>query len=115
MFFFVVADAAWFESVPTQVIQPDGTMMDVLVTGDEFHSWYHDEFGYTIIKDEITGYYSWASTSKYGTLVPTIYPVHLYSPQSKGLSPHANISNEVYFYRLQSENHNAVKKMILMK
>ena len=34
---------AWINQYPCAIEQVDGTKILVLLTGDEFHSWYHDE------------------------------------------------------------------------
>ena len=31
--------AAWLDNVPVSVQQPDGTVLELFVTGDEFHRW----------------------------------------------------------------------------
>ena len=94
-FLFVGLQAAWLENLPSQITQPDGTTIDVLLTGDEFHNWVHNEDGFTIIQDDVTGYWCWARAEN-GNLISTGYPVHLNNPISLGLSPKENISVESY-------------------
>ena len=87
--------SAWLNDVPHNLTQPDGTVINVLTTGDEFHHWPHNENGFTIIQDAVTGFWCWAKAEN-GDLISTGYPIHLHSPESLGLSPKENISNERY-------------------
>ena len=91
-------NAAWIDNLPSRLTQPDGTVIDVLLSGDEFHSWAHDENGFTIIPDRDTGYYCWAipSPTRSGDVESSGYPIHLHTPQSLGLEPRINISEELY-------------------
>jgi len=87
--------SAWLDNVPNKLTQPDKTIIDVLFSGDEFHNWVHDKDHYTMIRDDKTGYVCWA-ISQDGDLVSTGKPVHLHTPQSLGLKPRENISEERY-------------------
>lgn len=100
IFSFVSLDlrAAWLDNVPNQLTQPDGNVIDVLFSGDEFHNWAHDKDYYTIIQDEKTGYWCWAQAVD-GDLVSTGKAIHLTTPQSLGLNPRENISNERYLQK----------------
>lgn len=56
----VLASAAWsgaayLENVPQTIRQPDGTVLHLLATGDEFTSWLHDEAGFLIVRDPADG------------------------------------------------------------
>jgi len=86
---------AWIDNVPNQLTQPDGTVLDVFYSGDEYHNWPHDKDNYTMIIDTKTGYVCWAIEEN-GDLVSTGKPVHLYTPQSLNISPRENISAERY-------------------
>jgi len=99
--FTIGLSAAWIENVPNQLEQPDGTIIDVWYTGDEFHNWAHDENKYSIVQDEQTGYWCWAKSMN-GHLVSTSFPTHLYNPESLGLIPGENISKEVYLQKRQA-------------
>jgi len=97
--------SAWINDVPNQLTQPDGTVIDVLYSGDEFHCWPHDKDGYTMIIEVDTGNICWA-VEKDGDLVSTGNPVHLFTPQSLGLSPSQNISESRYLQKRQAiESH----------
>ena len=92
---FVHLQSAWFDNLPCQIRQPDGTVVNVLQSGDEFHNWVHDVNGYTMIKDQFTGYWCWALLGN-GDLISSGYPIHQQNAQSRGLSPGINISAEKY-------------------
>ena len=101
--FFVEIHGAWLNNVPTELVQPDGTVVDAFASGDEFHNWAHDEDYFTIIQDPNTGYWCWAIAED-GMLVSTGYPIHLHTPQSLNLSPRENISEENYLAISRSAN-----------
>ena len=70
--------AAWFDSLPYTVTQPDRSTIECFVSGDEFFNWLHDDAGYTIIVGDDGFYY-------YGTVegeivVPTAYRVNSVNP-----------------------------------
>jgi hypothetical protein len=44
--------AAYQENLPQRVVQPDGSELELLASGDEFFSYLHDANGYTIIQGE---------------------------------------------------------------
>ena len=83
MFNFVSVNiyAAWVENMPGQITQPDGTKINVLFSGDEFHNWVHDTDGYTIVQDPATGFWCWAVAVN-GDLVSTGEPMHLNNPST---------------------------------
>ena len=106
---FVNVNAAWLEDIPARITQPDGTVIEVLRSGDEFHNWIHDERGFTIVQDHDTGFWCWAVNEGHrlvpeqisewqlaGELVSTGYAIHLYEPVLLGISPRENISDERY-------------------
>ncbi|MCL2064524.1 MAG: M6 family metalloprotease domain-containing protein [Candidatus Cloacimonetes bacterium] len=103
MIFFVIVisfgstnlHAVWVNNRAVQLTQPDGTVLDLLITGDEFHRRVHNADGYTIIQDRNTGYWTWAMLEN-DNLVPSSYPVHRFSPRDLGIEPGINISNERY-------------------
>ena len=89
--------SSWYDNIPNSLEQPDGTIVDVLYSGDNIHQFPHDENGFTIIQDPITGYWCWAIASE-GLLESTGYPIHLHSPESLGINPYENISEERYLH-----------------
>ena len=49
------AYAAPIAGVPVTVTQPDGTVLNLFASGDEFYNWLHDGEGYTVIQDPDSG------------------------------------------------------------
>jgi M6 family metalloprotease-like protein len=90
--------AVWMDKFPSQLTQPDGTKLDIFLSGDEFHNWVSDDSGFTIIQDPQTGYWCWAmhSPSSPDVIMSSGYPVHLHSPENLGLQPYINISVQRY-------------------
>ncbi|MDD2360409.1 MAG: hypothetical protein PHE66_08210 [Syntrophaceticus schinkii] len=87
--------SAWLNDVPTTVTQPDGSVLECLASGDEFHNWLHDREGYTIIPHPKTAYYVYLE-KKDGELVAGSAIAGRDNPRSFGIAPHLNISKEQY-------------------
>ncbi len=85
--------AGYLHRIPVTVQQPNGTLVHCFATGDEFHSWLHDENNYTIIQDDASRYYVFA-TLKVGQLTPTSFLPGRDDPARAGLIPGANIAPE---------------------
>jgi len=88
-------NSAWVNNHPSKLEQPDGTIIDVLLSGDEYHNWAHDINYYTIIQDPKTGFWCWGKAVD-GDVESTGYPVHLYSIDGLGINPGDNISELKY-------------------
>lgn len=104
-FFFVslffVSQAAYFENVPRQLIQPNGDTLNCFATGDEYYHWLHDANGYTIVQNASTGYFVYAN--KVGNkLVPTSFIPNKINPASVGLRPGINISAQQHRQKRES-------------
>ena len=95
---FIPLYGAWLENIPGEIVQPDGTVIEVLLSGDEFHNWAHDENGYTIIRDTETGFWCWAIEDS-GDLISSGYPVHLYLARDLNIPARANISEDNYLLK----------------
>ena len=52
--------AAPLYNIPQTLIQPDNTEINCFASGDEFFNYCHDADGYLIIKNDETGYYTYA-------------------------------------------------------
>ena len=50
---------AYFENVPHTLVQPNGEVLEVFITGDEFFNKIHDKDGYTIVQ-RADGWYCYA-------------------------------------------------------
>lgn len=91
--------ASWVSRQPYQIVQPDGTAIECLVSGDEFFNWLHDEAGYTIIQ-AADGYYYYAVKDK-DNLIPSSFLVGAVDPASVGLQPNVRIGKAEYNRRRQ--------------
>ena len=87
--------SAWFNDIPTTLTQPDGSVLECLASGDEFHNWLHDREGYTIMHHPKTGFYVYAEKMG-GELVAGTAIAGRDNPRSFGIAPHLNISKEQY-------------------
>ena len=87
--------AAWLSDLEFEVTQPDGTVLSLFVTGDEFYRRVHNSEGFSIIQDRDTDFWCWAIVEN-DELVSTGYPVHLTTPQSLNLQPNQSISGSKY-------------------
>jgi len=91
--FFSYVEAAYLENVPQTLVQPDGSRLHCLASGDEFTNWLHDSGSYTIIQNPVTGYYVYA-VMKGNELAPSEYVAGRVDPASVGLVKGVNISAE---------------------
>ena len=94
VFSFILLNAANFSFLEHQVTQPDGTVIECYVSGDEFFNWIHDEDGYSIVKGS-DGYYYYA-TKKEGIIVPSGYRVKSVNPGNVGIKKWIKISSDQY-------------------
>lgn len=85
-FVFVSLSAILVENKSTQYIQPDGTKLSLLVSGDEYYHRVHDKEGYTILKDPQTGYAVYAIPDR-ETIRASQYKVGEVDPAGLGISP----------------------------
>lgn len=107
--FFIPAflQASYVENQPYQIQQPDGTVIDCFVSGDEYFNWLHDANGYTIVQAE-DGYYYYGIQS--GELVvPSVYKVNIVNPEAIQLRKWVKISKEEYqrrkeYYTVNQDN-----------
>ena len=87
----VIVFGAYLENVPITVTQPDGTILNLFATGDEYYNWLHDENGYTVVINPKTKYYCYAILKK-DELVASYGIVGKANPLKMGLKPKINIS-----------------------
>ncbi|HPN40697.1 MAG TPA: M6 family metalloprotease domain-containing protein [Candidatus Cloacimonadota bacterium] len=89
-----LGQASYVNKLPMRVVQPDGSELDLLASGDEYHNWLHDESGFTIIPSD-TGWYCYAEAD--GEAVkPSELIVGQADPATHGLKPGTNISSRLY-------------------
>jgi M6 family metalloprotease-like protein len=79
-----VSEAAFLRNVPQTVTQPDGTVLHLLATGDEYYNRLHDASGFTIVRDPETGYLVYAIRVD-GRLEPSGLVVGRDDPAAAGL------------------------------
>lgn len=80
------AVAAPLRNVPVPDVQPDGTRIDLWVTGDEAYRHVTDARGFTVLRDPVSGWRVYADLRQ-GQLVPTGLAVGLDDPVVAGLVP----------------------------
>jgi M6 family metalloprotease-like protein len=85
--------SAPLEYVPVSVIQPDGAVLNIFASGDEFYNWLHDKDFFTIVQDNKTGYYVYASLEN-NKIVSTHFIVGRVNPAYTGLLPGVSISSD---------------------
>lgn len=81
-----VASAAFLRDVPQTLTQPDGTVVNLLASGDEYYNWLHDARGFVVIRDPATGYLVYA-VKRDGALAASEHVVGGSDPQVLGLEP----------------------------
>ncbi len=91
--------AAYQENLPQKVVQPDGSVLELLASGDEFFSFLHDANGYTIIQGA-DGYYYYAIRES-EKVVASAYRVDSHDPATLGLEKKVRISPELYRKRVE--------------
>ena len=88
------AGAANFSFLPYSVKQPDGTVINCFVSGDEYFNWLHDQDGFTIIQAD-DGYFYYGETAG-DIVIPTKFQVGVVNPLQAGLAKWAKISLKEY-------------------
>jgi len=101
--------AAYQENIPQQVVQPDGSVLSLLASGDEFFSFLHDADGYTIIQGKDGFYYYAIRESE--NIVASSYRVGQHDPSSLGLEKRVRISPELYRKRVEEFNAHVDKSL----
>jgi M6 family metalloprotease-like protein len=81
-----------------QVVQPDGEVLELLASGDEFYNYLHDSDGYTIMQHPETGYFVYAAELR-GELTISDNIVGNSDPADLGIRPHLRISKAEYLER----------------
>ncbi|MCL2167996.1 MAG: M6 family metalloprotease domain-containing protein [Lentimicrobiaceae bacterium] len=66
---------AYLENVPTQLVQPNGEVLNLFTTGDEFYRRVHDADGYSIVPGEDGWYYYAIYDAVTDELVPSQFIV----------------------------------------
>jgi len=82
---------AYFRFHPLSLSQPDGTVLELFASGDEYYNWVHDKDGYTV-RQNSEGIYVYMQMGSRDELVFTDHVVGKDDPAEKKLQPWANIS-----------------------
>ncbi len=82
----LMAFAANFSDLPSEVTQPDGSVLYLLSSGDEYANWLHDANGYTVIQSPADGYYYYATRSN-GEPSASVYRYGSADPAAVGIEP----------------------------
>jgi M6 family metalloprotease-like protein len=85
--------SAPLKNVPLKLVQPDGTILNVFASGDEFYNWVHDKDDFTIVIDKSTGYYVYA-VKQNDELLPSAYIVGRVNPNFTNLEKGVNYSDK---------------------
>lgn len=78
--------AAPLRDVPQIVTQPDGTVLHLLASGDEYYNWMHDEKNLVILRNAETGWLEYAVRLN-GRLVPSGIVVGRGDAEAAGIEP----------------------------
>ncbi|MCX6153691.1 MAG: hypothetical protein NT007_05995 [Candidatus Kapabacteria bacterium] len=93
--------AAYRDFIPTTMKQPNGMIIHVFASGDEYYNWLHDITGYTIVQNHSNGYYVYAN-SQNGEVVASNQVVGEINPETLGIPKWIKISKEKYLLRRQT-------------
>jgi len=85
--------AAPFQKLPYTIKQPNGTLIECFVSGDEFFNWIHDNDGYPIIKGSDNYYYYAVLSGE--TFVASQFIVGEHLPNSVGIVKMQDIDNNI--------------------
>lgn len=92
--------AANFTDLPTPEVQPDGSVLELWASGDEFANRLHDAEGYTVMQSPTDGYYYYALRLE-GEPAPSSWRADSSNPRALGLEPGINISPQRYRDKVQ--------------
>lgn len=84
--------AAYIDKMPIQLKQPNGKVFACFTSGDEFYNWVHDKDGYTIVQNQLTGYYCYAILAG-EDLIASKYIVGVTDPKLTDLKPNVKMSS----------------------
>lgn len=110
--FVLLANTAPFKFLPYTLKQPDGSIIECFVSGDEYFNWTHDAEGYSIIKGS-DGYYYYAQKSN-EKIKASSFRVNDVNPNEVHLEKWVKISKDQYLkkrkaYEVPANKRKAVK------
>jgi M6 family metalloprotease-like protein len=92
----LLAFGIYLENVPTQLVQPNGEILNLFITGDEFYRTVHDSDGYSIVQGEDGWYYYALYDAANDELVPGEFVVETNRTVSLPMPKRLTISQEKY-------------------
>ncbi len=98
--------AAPFIKLPYSIKQPNGTIIECFMSGDEFFNWIHDDDGYPIIKGADNYYYY--AVLKNDLFVASEYIVGEHSPSITGIKKMQDIDNNVVKKIIKQRRNNLI-------
>lgn len=87
--------AAPFRNLHVPFVQPDGTRVVVVGTGDEFYAEFETADGYSVVFDPVLRAYCFAELSADGSLTSSGHQIHLADPVRLGIKKYLRMSGEV--------------------
>jgi len=93
---YFVTFGAYLENVPTQLVQPNGEVLNLFITGDEFYRNVHDSEGYSIVPGDDGWYYYAMYDAALDELVPSTYRVTMSRNFALPMEKRLGISQEKY-------------------
>ncbi|MCL2247062.1 MAG: M6 family metalloprotease domain-containing protein [Lentimicrobiaceae bacterium] len=93
---YFVSFGAYLENVPTQLVQPNGEVLNLFITGDEFYRNVHDSDGYSIVPGDDGWYYYALYDVSRDELVPSMYRVTMSRDFELPMEKRLGISQEKY-------------------
>ena len=80
-------------NIPVTLIQPDNSIINCFISGDEYYHWFHDENNYTIIQSNKDGYYYYA-IEEFNEIKVSQYSANVINPAFIGLTPNIKINRQ---------------------
>ena len=93
--FSVKLNATWFESIERSIIQPDGSVLNCYVSGDQYLRRLHDQNNYTIVLNENDGFYYYAKIAN-AKIIPSDHLVGSALPRDLNIAPGIMESGDIY-------------------
>ncbi|MDZ4181374.1 MAG: M6 family metalloprotease domain-containing protein, partial [Candidatus Cloacimonadaceae bacterium] len=90
-----------FENLPSPVSQPDGSVLHLLASGDEYANRLHDADGFSVIQSPTDGYYYFAVLVD-GEPAASQFRADSTDPHTLGIPRGVNISPALYRSRVQA-------------
>jgi hypothetical protein len=85
--------AAYLKNIPRTLIQPNGDTLYCFISGDEFYNYLHDIDNYTIVQNQETGFFVYATRIN-NQIVPSLLIPGIDNPATNGLIPGIIITPE---------------------